>query len=485
MSATGSSIRNGCGLVGESTLPFARAVLLSLITACILSARLHCCGQATDPLAGTKQIDEELNKLTQTPVGRQIADIERKFSAAAENVAKARQELQEQYFQLERTDAYKEYQKQRQALEEKRDTEWSQERKAMAEAARKLYSARHEELKKLAARETPHAQELGLDVFTFPRLDGSTSTHPLSVIVASRVLGAPYEWIYPEPTGSPWRPHPTLPADLFLFDENEYFPPLEKAEFALAASRVVAKPAKAGHDRLAIMINSLLAISTSTHDAYTNLVEGNCDLNLAARAPSAEELALAKKKGVTLELRPIARDALVFIVNHRNSVKSIGRNELLEIYQGKLGNWAQLGGAATNIAALWRERNSGSRELFDALIAKGQHLPEPPAWKADLFSNSMAGPFNRVTQDVNSLGYSVYYYEHFMALSPYTWTVAIDGVEPSGESIASGKYPLIADVYAAYRAGEPSNSPGMKLLAWLLSTEGQAVVRESGYVPVR
>lgn len=422
--------------------------------------------------------------MAQTPVGRQIADIERKFSAATENVAKARQELQQQYFQLERTEAYEEYQKQRQALEEKRDTEWSRERKAMADAARNLYSARHEELKKLAARETPHAQELGLDAFTFPRLDGSTSTHPLSVIVASRVLGTPYEWIYPEPTGSPWRPHPTLPADLFLFDENEYFPPLEKAEFALAASRVVAKPAKAGHDRLAIMINSLLAISTSTHDAYTNLVEGKCDLNLAARAPSDDELALAKKKGVRLELRPIARDALVFIVNHRNSVKSITRQELVEIYQGKLRSWAQLGGAATNIVPLWRERNSGSRELFDALIAKGQRLAEP-AWNADLFSNSMAGPFNRVTHDVNSLGYSVYYYEHFMALSPYTRTVAIDGIEPSAESIASGKYPLTADVYAAYRAGEPPNSPGMILLAWLLSAEGQAVVRESGYVPVK
>jgi phosphate transport system substrate-binding protein len=231
------------------------------------------------------------------------------------------------------------------------------------------------------------------------------------------------------------------------------------------------------------MINSLLAISTSTHDAYTNLVEGKCDLNLTARAPSADELAIARKKGVTIELRPIAKDALVFIVNQKNLIKSIGRQEVMQIYQGHINSWAQFGGVARSIVPLWRERNSGSRELFDALVSKGQHLPEPTS--NNLFSNSMAGPYNQVTQDVNSLGYSVFYYEHFMALSPYTRVVAIDGIEPNAESIASGKYPLTADVYAAYRAGDPADSPAMKLLAWLLSPEGQAVVRESGYVPAK
>jgi phosphate transport system substrate-binding protein len=72
-----------------------------------------------------------------------------------------------------------------------------------------------------------------------------------------------------------------------------------------------------------------------------------------------------------------------------------------------------------------------------------------------------------------------------MALSPYTRTVAIDGVEPNDDTIASGKYPYTAEVYAAYRGNESTNSPAMKLLGWLVSPEGQAVVRESGYVPAK
>ena len=453
-----------------------------------LALTLESFGQKTnppvDPMGQSKRIDAELQKLDQTPIGQKITDMEKKFGDQRSQLTKAIDQIREEYIQLDRTEAYQDYEKKRQALEDQRENEWTIERKAMAAAAKKIYAARHEELKKLAVSDTPHARQLGLDVLTYPRLDGSTSTHPLSVILASRVLGAAYEWMYPEPTGSPYRARPSLPKDLFLFDEYEYYPPTEKMEFSLAASQVVALPAKAGQERLAIMINSLLAISTSTHDAYTNLIEGKCDLNLTARAPSEDELATAAKKGVKIELQPIARDALVFIVNYKNPVKSISRDQVVQIYQGKIQTWRSLGGATNAITALWRERNSGSRELFDLLV-NNAHLIQEPQYSPKLFSNTMGGPFNGVTREVGALGYSVYYYEHYMALSPYTRTVAIDGVEPNADTIASGKYPFTADVYAAYRANESSNRPAMKLLDWLVSSEGQAVVRESGYVPAK
>ena len=454
----------------------------------LMATALALRGQITNlpanPMERSRQIDAQLQKLDQSAVGQKIAEIEKKFSGITMQVSTARQELQDQFRKLEDTEAYGEYQKKRLALEDQRETRWSIERKTMADAAWKLYAARHDELKKLAVSDTPLARQLDLDVLTYPRVDGSTSTHPLSVILASRVLGTPYEWIYPEPTGSPYRVRPNLPNDLYLFDEYEYYPAKSDWEFTLAASRVVAKPSRPGQERLAIMINSLLAISTSTHNAYTNLIAGKCDLNLTARGPSADEIELARAKGIKIELRPIARDALVFLVNRNNPVKTISRQQILQIYQGKIRNWAEISPGKNEIVPLWRERNSGSRELFDLLVAAGQPVPEPKS-RADLLSNSMAGPFNQVSLKAQALGYSVYYYEHYMALSAYTRTVAIDGVEPTAVTIASGAYPYTADVYAACRSGEPPGSPAMKLLDWLVSPEGQAVIRESGYVPVK
>ena len=321
-------------------------------------------------------------------------------------------------------------------------------------------------------------------------------------------MNIPYEWIYPEPTGWLWGEHAVVPPNLFLegrLGDGRYDP--ENYEFALSASRVVAKPpttASTAQQRTAVMINSLLAASTTTHDAYVNLIEGKCDLNLNARGPSASELKLAQDKGVKIVLKPIAKDALVFIVHRTNPIASLTAAQLRDIYREKTKPWRDLApdpklvdqwkidsgtpsaGDAKEIRPLRREPDSGSRELFDALVMHGQPLPEPPTNQArEIYVNSMGGPYNRITQEPLALGYSVYYYEHFMALSPYTRTLAIDGVEPTPATIASGQYPLSAPVYAAYREADSPDAPAMKLLAWLLSPEGQAVIRESGYVPVK
>jgi phosphate transport system substrate-binding protein len=443
-----------------------------------------CSGAAQrEPLSNTHRIDDELRKLDESEIGKQVKELERRYSESESQLEKSLESYRNDFEKLQKSEAYRRYEETRRKLESERDSQWATERKIMAEAARKLYAARHEELKRLAPDDLPSLARIGLDVLTYPRVDGSTSTHPLSVILACRALGTPYEWIYPEPTGSLWSGRPNLPSDLFLFEPRSFYPSRNKLEFELAASRVVAKPARVGQERVAVMINSLLAANSSTHDAYTNLIAKKCDLNLTARAPSKDELALAKSKGVKLEIQPIARDALVFVVNRANRVTNLTVAQIEAIYRGNLKNWRDVGGEG-RIAAVWRERNSGSRELFDALISSTKLIPEPK-YRPELYGIGMAGPYNIVTTDKSALGYSVYYYEHFMSLSPYTQTVAINGVEPNAQTIAAKTYPLVTVVYAAFRSGESPDTPAMKLLNWLLSPEGQRVVRESGYVPVK
>lgn len=468
-----------------------------------------------DPMAEIRKIEQELQELGKTPSVKEISEVEEAMRRARSQLEKQLEPLNEKYTRLQQTEDYRKYRQKLDALNTKRNAEWEAQRLAIAKAARELYAARHEEIRKLAAKDTPEAKKLGFDVLTYPRIDGSTSTHPLCVIMACRFLGVPYEWQYPEPTGYPsswFGRQPRAEAGLFLPGAGYGGNP----EFNLAALRTFAKPAKPEQERTAVMINSLLAVNASTHVAYENLINGKCELNLTARAPSEDEKRLAKEKGVEIALKPIAKDALVFIVNSKNPVKSLTMQQVLDIYAKKTKSWKDLGwtpqgqGATDQIRPLWRERNSGSRELFDALVMKDARLTEPkppaegpggvappphggaesgtetpaPAREGEpMISYGMSGPYNRITGDANAIGYSVYYYEHFMAASPHTRTIAIDGVEPTADTIASGKYPLVAEVYVAYRANEPADSPAMKMLKWLTSQEGQAVIRESGYVP--
>jgi phosphate transport system substrate-binding protein len=430
-----------------------------------------------------EQVEKEIDELDKRPVAVEFKAISRKISELQEEQRTKSQPLYEVQQKLGQSDAFKEYLEKRQKLEGDREEAWQAERKAIAEAARAIYSARHAEIKAVASPDLKEAAKLGFDVLTYPRVDGSTSTGPLSVMMACRILGVPYEWNYPEPTGYPWQRASDL-REFYLPASAEYQP--RDYEFMLATLKVIAKPATRQQERIAVMINSLLAISSTTHDAYVNLISGKCDVNLTARPPSESERKLALEKGVTIKLEPIARDAFVFMVHKTNTVKTLTRQQVKDIYEERLTNWPAVGAAGDKILAFRRERDSGSRELFDALVLPGKVLTEEEERRLrPLYANSMGGPFSQLTRQAGGLGYSIYYYEHFMAASPYTRTVPIDGVEPTPQTIASGEYPWVTDVYAAYRDGESADSPGMKLVRWLASAEGQAMVRESGYIPAK
>ncbi len=454
-----------------------------------------------DPMAESHRIDEAIKKLWQgTSVSKEYDALTERLRQINEQRDAAARPVYERIEAIYRSTAYIAFRKQADELEGQRRDAWRVERRKMAAAAKAIYAARHAELLKNPAGPLPQGHALGFDVLSFPRIDGSTSTQPLSVIIAARLLDTPYAWLYPEPSGTPYREYPRVPADL-RFPGGSWGQDRENMEFFLVASATVAKPphgASVAQQRIAVMINSLLAKNASTHDAYVHLIEGLCDLNINARLPSASELKLAREKGVKLACVPIARDALVFIVNYTNPVHGLTLPQIREIYRGQIKSWNDVGTDAHTLAgwaakdparkirALWRERDSGSRELFDRLVPQGTEIPEPQGWpRQELFSNSMAGPYNRVTQAPLALGYSVYYYEHFMAMSAFTRTIAIDGVEPTAHTIASGTYPLTTLVYASYRESDQPDAPGRRLLAWLLSDEGQRLVRESGYVPVR
>ena len=97
----------------------------------------------------------------------------------------------------------------------------------------------------------------------------------------------------------------------------------------------------------------------------------------------------------------------------------------------------------------------------------------------------MSSPFLAIFQDVHGIGYSVYYYQEFMSPPSDIKAFAVEGILPTSESIRSRRYPLVSEVYVVVRRGTPGDPPAYRLRDWMLGPTGQAVVAESGYVPVR
>lgn len=82
-----------------------------------------------------------------------------------------------------------------------------------------------------------------------------------------------------------------------------------------------------------------------------------------------------------------------------------------------------------------------------------------------------------------AIGYSYRYYANTMYPNADTKLLAIDGVYPCKETIRDGSYPFSADFYAVTN-GQPTGSV-KALLDWILSEEGQYLIEQVGYVPIR
>lgn len=222
----------------------------------------------------------------------------------------------------------------------------------------------------------------------------------------------------------------------------------------------------------------------TTHFAYENLIAGDCDI-IFVTPPSADEEELMAGSGEEFEVVPVVKDAFVFLTGADNPVQSLTVEQLRDIYTGKTTNWSALGGPDADITAYQREDNSGSQTLmYKLLVPKADIMAAP----RELIIEDMGGLVDAVSDyqtGASALGYSVFYYASGMYTNSGSRLMAVNGVEPTAETIASGDYPLTDAYYAVFRKSQVADSPVRQLLAWILSDEGQKLMQAAGYVPLR
>ena len=216
---------------------------------------------------------------------------------------------------------------------------------------------------------------------------------------------------------------------------------------------------------------------------YGNNYGDSVKLIIAYEAPESvkEEL---KADGDPLEQKAIGRDALVFIVNEDNPVQSLTLQQLKDIYAGTITNWKEVGGEDLAIVPFQRGEDSGSQTLFRKLLIQGGELMDPPTELAPAAMGELVDSIAAYNNSANAIGFSVYYYIDQMYSQPGLRLLAVDGVTPSNDSIASESYPLCNEFYAVLHADAAADSPERQLYDWLDTAAGQDCIKKSGYVAV-
>ncbi|RJP62256.1 MAG: hypothetical protein C4539_18765 [Ignavibacteriales bacterium] len=281
-----------------------------------------------------------------------------------------------------------------------------------------------------------------ITVENFPRVDGSTSNIPMMTVVACEMFSLEYKW-YDAGDGT-MQPYPSSTDNS---KKNE--------------------------------IDFVRNISfTKTIRAYNRLIYDSTDVILVANTPSTDHLALATSLGVDFTIAPIALDGLVFLLNTANPVNSLTHNQIISIYTGVTTNWKDVGGNDSTLTPYIRNRNSGSQELMEKLVMQGRTMINAE----EMILPTMMGLINKIEEDENGIGYTVFYYNNTMVPREKIKTISINGVQPNTSTIASGTYKYTSPVYAIIRTNLDKNSNAYLFWKWLQTKAGQAAIAKSGYV---
>lgn len=205
--------------------------------------------------------------------------------------------------------------------------------------------------------------------------------------------------------------------------------------------------------------------------------------------PASDVLALAEEKGVELELIPIAYDAMIFFTNADNPATGLTQAQITDIYvNNAYRNWSELGGSDALLYPYCRNNDSGSHAQMERHFLNGGEIhPEVQKETSYTMSNILTDVISAQTEDPKGygLGYSIYYYFHNMDAFYLTESrlklLAVDGIQPTDETIADGSYPLSNNTYIVLRKDTPQDAPARKMAEFMLTEAGQDCVAEAGF----
>jgi phosphate transport system substrate-binding protein len=174
----------------------------------------------------------------------------------------------------------------------------------------------------------------------------------------------------------------------------------------------------------------------------------------------------------------VALDGLAVYVSDDNPVKELTMAQVGDIFLGKIKNWKEVGGKDMPITLYSRENSSGTYEFFKEHVLN----------KKDFAATAQTMPgtaavLQAVAKDKNGIGYGGAAYgagaKHLLIKKDE----ASPGVEPTEKTVQNGEYPISRALFIYVNPAVDKDGVNA-YLKWIISPEGQKVVKDVGYFPM-
>jgi phosphate transport system substrate-binding protein len=212
---------------------------------------------------------------------------------------------------------------------------------------------------------------------------------------------------------------------------------------------------------------------------FAALINGTTDICNASRPIKEKEIAQIRQKFNTAPIEiKTAIDGIALYLNEANGVNELTIAQIRDIFTGKIVNWKDVGGQNAKIIVYGRENSSGTYDFFKEHVLLNNDF----ALQVQTLPGT-AAVVNAVGKDKFGIGYGGTAYSKGIKLVKVKKDAATDGVLPTEENIKGGKYPVSRYLYM-YVLKKPEGDM-KKFIDWVLSKEGQLIVSDVGYFPLK
>ena len=227
---------------------------------------------------------------------------------------------------------------------------------------------------------------------------------------------------------------------------------------------------------------------SGTGGGFKKFLSGETDINNASRPIKESELTKAEENGIKFIELPIAFDGLSVVVHPSNSfVDSFTVEELKRIWEpgSTVKKWSDVRPSwpDSELHLYGPDPDSGTFDYFTEAI-----IGEESASRSDYSPSADDNVLiTGVSGDKDSLGF--FGYAYYEGSKDSLKLVPIDGgagpVLPNATTISNGTYSPLSRPLLIYVRSEAADRPEIEaFINYMLSDEGQMIIRSVGYVPM-
>ena len=242
--------------------------------------------------------------------------------------------------------------------------------------------------------------------------------------------------------------------------------------------------------------------ATGSSTGIKMLLENQLSIAQSSRSLKPEDYQAAQTRGFTLKEIPVALEGIAIAINPSLTLPGLTLDQLKGIYTGQITNWSQVGGANLPIVAYSRRpEDGGTVEFFAENVLGGSSF------------GSTVQYINTTTQALQGVASNpgaIYYASAPEVLGqcsvkplaigkqagafipPYREPLVTGAQcgsqrnQINADALKSGEYPLTRRLFVIVKQnGQADQQAGEAYANLLLSKQGQTLLGQAGFVPIR